>query len=232
MQSYADQKLLRAWPLPDQAGVPAQYRTRYFWGTRLLYLVLVTHSGLSPAPKRWADLTNPAYKGAVALPDPAAAGSAFAALGYFSQASGFGLDYYRTLKANGAVQVSTVPEVVTSVAQGRYKLGITLDSEVRSAAAKGSPVSMVWPADGAISLYSPIAETATTRRAPAAEAFMSFVLSNDGQHRIADTGWQPILPGVPGPPQPAGATSVSPDWAALFGRQRDLLQQYQAIFKA
>jgi iron(III) transport system substrate-binding protein len=232
LQSYADQKLLRAWPLPDQAGVPTQYRTQYFWGTRLLYLVLVTHSGLNPVPKRWADLANPAYKGAVALPDPAAAGSAFAALGYFSQASGFGLDYYRTLKANGAVQVSTVPEVVTSVAQGRYKLGITLDSEVRSAAARGSPVSMVWPADGAISLYSPIAETATTRRAPAAEAFMSYVLSNDGQHRIADTGWQPILPGVSGPPQPAGATSVSPDWAALFGRQRDILQQYQTIFKA
>jgi iron(III) transport system substrate-binding protein len=232
MQSFADQKLLRAWPLPDATGVPATYRTRYFWGTRLLYLVIVAQKGLNPAPQRWADLTNAAYRGGVALPDPAAAGSAFAALGYFSQAPGFGLDYYRTLKANGAVQVSTVPEVVTDVAQGRFKLGITLDSEIRSAVAKGSPVSMVWPSDGAIALYSPIAETARPPHASTAPKFLEYVLSDDGQRRIEQTGWQPIRPGAAGPPQPAGATTVSPDWTALFGTQRDLLQQYQGIFGA
>jgi iron(III) transport system substrate-binding protein len=232
MQSYADQKLLHAWPLPDATGVPATYRTRYFWGTRLLYLVIVAQKGLDPAPQRWADLTGAAYRGGVALPDPAAAGSAFAALGYFSQAPGLGLDYYRTLKANGAVQVSTVPEVVTDVAQGRFKLGVTLDSEIRSAVAKGSPVRMVWPTDGAIALYSPIAETARPPHASTAQAFLSYVLSADGQRRIGQTGWQPIRPGVAGPPQPAGATTVSPDWTALFGKQRDLLQQYQGIFGA
>lgn len=232
MQSYADQKLLRAWPLPKLTGVPADSRTQYFWGTRRLYLVLVARKGLTPAPKGWADLADPAYRDAVALPDPAAAGSAFAAVGYFSQTPGFGLDFYRRLKANGAVQVSTVPEVVTSVAQGRYKLGITLDSEVRAATAKGSPVALVWPGDGAISLYSPIAETAAARHLPAARTFMEYVLSTDGQRRIAETGWQPILPDVAGPPQPAGATAVSPDWTALFGRQREILQQYQAIFGA
>jgi iron(III) transport system substrate-binding protein len=230
MQSYADQKLLRAWPLPALSGVPAEFRTRYFWGTRKLFVVLVTQKGLSPAPKGWADLADPAYRGAVALPDPSAAGSAFAALGYFSQAPGFGLDYYRRLKANGAVQVSTVPEVVTAVAQGRFKLGITLDSEVRTALGQGSPVALVWPVEGAISLYSPIAETAAAPSAAAGREFMAYVLSAEGQRRIAATGWQPILADVPGPSQPAGATAVSPDWTALFGRQRELLQQYQGIF--
>jgi iron(III) transport system substrate-binding protein len=232
MQSYADQKLLRAWPLPQASGVPADARAPHFWGTRRLYLVLVAARGLNPAPRSWSDLTDPAYRGGVALPDPAAAGSAFAALGYFSQAPGFGLDFYRRLKANGATQVSTVPEVVTAVAQGRFKAGITLDSEVRTALAKGSPVNLVWPTDGAISLYSPIAQTTAAPHASAATAFLEYVLSPDGQRRIGQTGWQPILAGVPGPPQPSGATSVSPDWTVLFGRQRQLLQQYQAIFGA
>ncbi|HEV8172560.1 MAG TPA: extracellular solute-binding protein [Actinoplanes sp.] len=230
MQSYAEQKLLRAWPLPDATGVPADARTAYFWGTRILYVVMVTRNDLSPVPTGWADLTDPAYRNAVALPDPAAAGSAFAAVGYFSQAPGFGMDFYRTLKRNGAVQVSTVPEVVTSVAQGRYRLGITLDSEVRTAVAHGSPVRAVWPKEGAIALYSPIAETAAARNAAAAQSFLAYVLSTDGQRRIGASGWQPIVPDVPGPPRPAGATSVSPDWTALFGRQREILRQYQAIF--
>jgi iron(III) transport system substrate-binding protein len=230
MQSYADQKLLRAWPLPNLPGVPAGARTPYFWGTRVLNLVLVTRDGLVPTPTSWTDLTNPAYHGAVALPDPAIAGSAFAAVAYFSQAPGFGMGFYRTLKGNGAVQLSTVPEVVTAVAQGRYQLGITLDSEIRAAVKQGSPVHAVWPREGAIALYSPIAETAAARNDADAGKFLGYVLSPDGQRRIGASGWQPIVPGLPGPPAPAGATAVSPDWPTLFGRQRELLKQYQTIF--
>jgi iron(III) transport system substrate-binding protein len=234
MESYAQQNLFRPWPVPGLAGVPAADKTTYFWGTRELYLVIVAHKGLTPLPRNWADLTSPAYQGKVALPDPAAAGSAFAALGYFATAPGFGLGFYRALKANGAVQVATIPEVVTDVAEGRYQLGITLDSEVRSAIAEGSPVVMDWPADGAISLYSPIAETvaATGGADAAARAFLSYVLSPAGQATIGKTGWQPVLPGIAGPPRPAGATEVYPGWSALFGRQQQILRQYQAIFGA
>jgi iron(III) transport system substrate-binding protein len=234
MESYAQQNLFRPWPVPGLAGVPAADKTAYFWGTRELYLVIVAHKGLTPLPQTWKALTSAAYQGKVALPDPAAAGSAFAALGYFATAPGFGLGFYRSLKANGAVQVATIPEVVTDVAEGRYQLGITLDSEVRSAIAEGSPVVMDWPADGAISLYSPIAETvaATGGADTDARAFLRYVLSPAGQATIGKTGWQPVLPGIAGPPRPAGATEVHPAWPALFGRQQQLLQQYQAIFGA
>jgi iron(III) transport system substrate-binding protein len=234
MESYAQENLFRPWPLPGLAGVPAADKTAYFWGTRELYLVIVARRGLTPMPRSWQALASSAYHGQVALPDPAAAGSAFAALGYFGTAPGFGMSFYRALKANGAVQVATVPEVVTDVAEGRYQLGITLDSEVRSAIAAGSPVVMDWPADGAISLYSPIAETvaATGAANTAARAFLRYVLSRQGQTAIGQTGWQPVLPGIAGPPRPAGATEVHPGWPALFGRQQQILQQYQAIFGA
>src|SRR5262249_17875604 len=232
MQNYADQRLLKAWPVPDVAGVPSQVRAQYFWGTRILYMVIVAHRGLAPSPTSWGDLPQPAYRGKVALPDPAAAGSAFAALGYFALTPGFGIDYYQRLKANGAVQVATVPEVVTDVASGRYQVGVTLDSEVRTAVAAGSPVTLLWPSRGAVALHSRIAETASTRHAAAANDLLRYVLSADGQRRIAATGWQPVLPGIAGPAKPSGATSVSPDWTQLFGQQRQLLQQYQAIFGA
>ena len=119
------------------------------------------------------------------------------------------------------------------MAEGRYQLGITLDSEVRSAIAAGSPVVLDWPTDGAISLYSPIAETvaATGGAAAATQAFMRYVLSPAGQTLIGKTGWQPVLPGIAGPARPAGATEVYPSsWTVLFGRQQQILQQYQAIF--
>lgn len=234
MESYAQAGLFQPWPLPNLSGVPAQDKTKYFWGTRELYLVIVAHKGQEPLPRTWSDLTSAAYKGKIALPDPAAAGSAFAALGYFDTAPGFGMGFYRTLKANGAVQVSTIPEVVTDVAEGRYQLGITLDSEVRAAVKQGSPVVMDWPSDGAISLYSPIAETIAARTAAgtAARALIGYVLSEPGQQAIAKTGWQPVLPGVAGPPRPDGARELYPPWTALFGRQDQVLRQYQAIYGA
>jgi iron(III) transport system substrate-binding protein len=234
MESYAQQKLFQPWPLPNLTGVPSQDKTTYFWGTRELYLVIVAHKGLTPMPTTWAELTSPAYKGKVALPDPAAAGSAFAALGYFATAPGFGMNFYDKLKANGAVQVSTIPEVVTDVAQGRYQLGITLDSEVRAAIKEGSPVVLDWPADGAISLYSPIAETTAAKGSAgtAAQELLRYVLSTPGQTAIGKTGWQPVLPGIPGPARPVGATEAYPAWTTLFGRQTQILQQYQAIFGA
>ena len=232
MESYAQQGLFQPWPLTNLPGVPPQDKTTYFWGTRELYLVIVAHQGLKPMPTTWAGLTSASYQGKVALPDPAAAGSAFAALGYFDTTPGFGMNYYHALKANGAVQVSTIPEVVTDVAEGRYQLGITLDSEVRAAVKQGSPVVLVWPSDGAISLYSPIAETVAAKQTlgTAAQALIRYVLSEPGQTAIGKTGWQPVLPGVAGPARPAGATEVYPDWTALFGRQNQVLRQYQAIF--
>jgi iron(III) transport system substrate-binding protein len=230
MQSYTDQHLLAPWPLPQLTSVPEQYRTPEFWGTRLLYLVIVARKDLRPQPTTWADLTSPAYRDKVALPDPAFAGSAFAALAYFSQAPGMGMDFYRALRLNGAKQVASVPDVVTEVAQGRYQLGITLDSGARTAVKKGSPIVIVWPKPGAIVLYSPIAMTARSTHSVAAKEFMAYVLSAQGQQQISNTGWQPIISGVSGPPQPAGATPVSPDWAALFGHQQELLAKYRSTF--
>lgn len=90
MQSYADQHTLAPWPLPQLTSVPQQHRTPKFWGTRLLFLVIVARKDLSPEPASWAELTHLAYRDRVALPDPAFAGSAFAALAYFSQAPGMG----------------------------------------------------------------------------------------------------------------------------------------------
>jgi iron(III) transport system substrate-binding protein len=230
MQAYAAQNLLLGNPISSPPGVPTKYETGTLYPTRLLYLVIVAHKGLTPMPTSWSDLTSAAYKGEVAIPDPAAAGSALAALGYFASTPGYGMAFYQKLKANGAVQVATVPEVVTDVAEGRYQLGITLDSEVRSAVAAGSPVELVWPKPGPITLYSPIAVTKASKHTEAADEFLDYVMSTDAQKRIAATGWQPVLPGIAGPPIPAGVTGVTADWPKLFGEQQSLLQQYQALF--
>ncbi|MDQ6747555.1 MAG: extracellular solute-binding protein [Candidatus Dormibacteraeota bacterium] len=230
MQPLAARGRLLAWTPHNVAAVPARYRAGTFYGTRLLNMVIVHRRGDSPAPVSWSDLASEPFQGAVAIPNPAAAGTAFGALGYFSGADGYGLDYYRRLKANGAVQVQTINDVITGVAQGRYKAGMTLETSARQEIAKGAPIDIVWPTPGAISIFSPAAVVKTSPNLAAAQALLDYLISADGQRRIAATGWQPVRADVPGPSQPPGTHLVAPDWPRLYDRQQKLLDDYRQIF--
>ncbi len=228
-QSYAARDLFASWTPAEAASVPEADRSDTFWGTRLLNLVIVHAPGMAHPPADWRDLADPSLAGRVAIPDPGFAGSAFGALGYFASTDAYGMDYYRALEANGAVQVPSVIDTLNGVAEGQFTAGITLDKSARDAIAAGSPVEMTWPASGAIAVYSPIAVWKDAANPVAARSFVDFVLSPIGQAAIASTGWQPIRPDVENGP-PIGGSQVSPDWASLFDRQDELLADYRSVF--
>jgi len=227
IEGYASRGLLREWVPDGAAALDPAFVAPSYWGTRVLNMVIVRGTDVDGGTG-WKDLLDPALRDAVAVPDPAFAGSAFGALGYFAQDPAFGMDFYRSLRANGTVQLQAPDEVTTAVAEGRFKAGITLDFSARAAEAKGSPVELVWPEEGSIALFGPVAVVATTENVEASEAFVEFLLSEAGQAAIGATGWEPVLPGVGGP-EPGGA-QLRPDWPAVFGRQQELLAEYATIF--
>jgi iron(III) transport system substrate-binding protein len=226
MQQYAGQHMLLRWTPKDVDAVPVEARSSTFWGVTTSDVVVVHKPGV--AVTSWHDLTKPAFKDAVALPDPSFAGSAFGALGYFALDPDFGLDYYRALKANGAVQVAAPGDVVTGVAEGRYTAGMALDFVARAAVASGSPLEISAPAPGAIRLYAPMAVFKGTDNPAAAESFGDFLLTVPAQKALAAKDRHPIRADVPAT-APAVA-EVVPDWPKVFGQQADLRSGYAAIF--
>ncbi len=228
IQAYAAQGLLFSWQPAGAAGIGDAYRSDTYWGTRFLNMVMISGTAVTPAPATWKDLANAAYKGAVGIPDPGFAGSAFGALAYFAQNPDLGMDFYGSLKTNGAVQVQSPDEVTAGVAEGRFKVGMTLDNSARTAITKGSPVALAWPTDGAIAMYSPIGVVGASQAPSSAEAFVEFVLSDPGQQAIAKTGWQPMRSGAGGPAP--GGPQVFPKWSDAFAQQQKLLTEYRAIF--
>ena len=222
MQQYDSQGLLRA-VFPDASAVSAQFRQERFWGTRILDLVEARNRGVAPVVA-WDDLVSAAGMGSVCIPDPAFAGSAFAALAYFAFDDGYGLEFLQQLSDAGTTVVAAPGDVVTGVAEGQCVAGITLDTIARDAIADGSPIEMVWPEPGAIALYSPIAVTGT---ADGATDFVSFVLGVEGQTAIAGTGWQPVDPDIP---WESGGPQVTIDWDRAFDHQQELLDAFRAIF--
>ena len=227
MHGYLDQQLVGGWLPEEAAGVPAQFRTADSVGAAVLYLVAVHAKSVSP--KAWSDLTGSAYA-PVAVPDPGVAASALGALGYFSQAEGYGLDFYRKLQRQGAKQVSTPDNVTTGVAQGQYRAGITIANSAYLAREKGSPIEVTWPTPGAVAIYGPIALARQSADSALAKDFISYVVSQGGQQVLAGAGSYPTRPDISGPEIPSGAPVVYPDWELIASTKDNLLKDYQTIF--
>lgn len=227
IQQYDADGLLLEWEPEHAVDLPDPYRTSSFFGTRVLNMVIVAATDLAAPPTDWNDLATWSTPGEVAVPDPAFAGSAFGALASFALDPAYGLDFYQRLAASGTVQVPSPGDVVTGVADGVYAAGMTLDRTANDAIADGSPIQVVWPASGAIAIYSPIAVVAGSANEEAARGFVDFTIAPGGQQAIADSGWQPASPEVD---WPEGGSSRSVDWAAAFGRQDELLDEYRSIF--
>lgn len=224
---HAEEGLFRRWSAPELEHVPPEYRSELFVGTRILNMVIVARPDLAPAPATWHELADASIVDRVAIPDPGFAGSALGALGFFGLAQGFGMDYYRTLRDNGAVQVQSPGDVVTGVAERRYQAGMTLDNIARGAVEAGSPIELIWPEPGAVAMFSPIAVFEASTNPAAAESFAAFVLSRAGQEAIAATGWQPVREDIAWPHR---GPVVRPDWERVFEEADRLLEEYRAIF--
>jgi iron(III) transport system substrate-binding protein len=229
VQGFVDQKLVGGWTPPDADAIPAEYRTDDYVGAAVLYMVAVHRTDVA-APRAWADLTGPDYAGAVAVPDPSVAASALGALGWFAEEPGYGVDFYRALRNDGAVQVSTPDDVTTGVAQGVYAAGMTTANSAYAASTSGSPVDVVWPEPGAVAIYGPVALATHSADSQVAKDFISFVISDDGQRVLGGAGSYPTRPGVTGPTIPTGAPIVSPDWAAIGKNKDAILHGYQQVF--
>lgn len=228
MQRYSAQGLLAKWTPADASALPRVFRTSSYVGAAVLYMVAVYHTGV-PAPQNWSDLTS-APSGKVAVPDPSFAASALGALGYFSRAPGYGLNFYKSLKTSGAVQVSSPDNVTTGVAQGIYGTGMTTANSAYAAHKAGSPVGVAWPKPGAIAIYGPIALAKRSANATLARDFIAFVISKPGQETLVQAGSYPTLPGIGSPTVPAGAPVVFPDWSAIAADQGKLLSGYDRAF--
>ena len=144
---------------------------------------------VSPAPKTWKDLLNPAYKGKVALNgSPLTSGSAVA--GVFSAALanggslsnvGPGIDFFAQLKSVGNfIPVQSTPQTVAS---GQTPISIDWDY-LNLGYVKEYPAAnwkVVIPSDGVYGAYYCQAINATAPHPWSARLWEEFLYSDQGQ---------------------------------------------------
>lgn len=178
------------------------YWTAFGWYTAVI-IYNPKQVSAADAPKSWADLTKPQWRGKIAMGSPDYAGSAITTLQGWNQK--LGDDYLKRLGPNLQVMKS-FGDVQNAVVSGEAPVGITLSFRAFADQAAGKPVRVVSPTEGEIALGSAMAINAKATHSAAAKLFLNFVLSDEAQ-RVMTSSYQ--YPARPGAPLPKGMPDIA-----------------------
>ncbi len=199
LKELSGKGLLRRIP-PTVPGFPVQYAYGggLYYEVRLLYNILAVNTQrVREPPLLWRDLLKPQYRGLLAMPDPNFSGAALATVGTLAGRLGF--SFFEGLREQGMRIEQSNPVLQQKLGRGEYGLAITTDFGVRQEIARGAPLAVVYPRDGAILVPTPVAVTSWSKNPQLAVRFLQFLLSPEAQGIFAERGYYPVIPGAPRP---------------------------------
>jgi len=159
--SAAEENLLQAYTSPNMAAlhpwarkVHEQSRERCVGvSTGAIGFAFNTEIGARknlPAPRRWADLVDPRYRGEIQMPNPNSSGTAYTIIAGLVQIMGEdpAFAYLAKLHANINAYTRSGAAPLQAVARGETFLAPTFNMETQTQVAAGFPVAMTYPEEG------------------------------------------------------------------------------------
>ncbi|RLL33575.1 extracellular solute-binding protein [Klebsiella pneumoniae] len=188
----------RGWLLPFASAnadqVPANLKSADYiaQGVSALGIVWNSKSG-TPEPKEWRDLTQPAFKDKVTTPDPALSGASLDLLiGLQNSMGDQAWQLFDDLKKNGMVVSGPNAQAVTPVMQGaKAAVFGAVDYVSYGNIQQGESLKVIFPASGTVIAPRPMMILKTSQHADDAKAFIDYVLSPEGQAKVADAWLMP-----------------------------------------
>ncbi len=188
----------RGWLLPfasvNADQVPANLKSADYiaQGVSALGIVWNSKSG-TPEPKEWRDLTQPAFKDKVTTPDPALSGASLDLLiGLQNSMGDQAWQLFDDLKKNGMVVSGPNAQAVTPVMQGaKAAVFGAVDYVSYGNIQQGESLKVIFPASGTVIAPRPMMILKTSQHPGEAKAFIDYVLSPEGQAKVADAWLMP-----------------------------------------
>jgi ABC-type Fe3+ transport system substrate-binding protein len=189
--------------LPSAKGLPAIYAdpSRRWVATNFAVRSLAYNTTLIPpaqAPRNYADLIDPRFKGKFAW-NPNSVSGAYGFIGTVLKHMGEekGVTYLRELAKQ---QVTPVPMAIRAVLDrvigGEYAMGLEMNgTHAAISAAMGAPVAWV-PLDPVSMTLQAAGITAKAPHPNAARLFLDFMISRAGQEVFRDRDYIPVHPEV------------------------------------
>jgi iron(III) transport system substrate-binding protein len=155
------------------------------------------------APKNWTDLTDPKWAGQVAIGDPNYSG--MVGVWTVAMAKLYGWDFFTKLNAVKPLIGRSIDDTVTMLNAGERSVGAGDPASTLRSAAKGNPLGVIYPTDGAVAIVMPSGIIKNSSSPNAAKLYMEFLLSSESAKLVSDNFEQSLRPEVVPPP---GAKSL------------------------
>ena len=127
------------------------------------------------APKQWTDLLDPRWRNQVAVGHPAYSGTV--GTWVVAMRKLYGWSYFERLERNRPLIGRSVNDAVGVLNAGERIVAAGPSGLSQVQAARGNPIGLVQPKDGAVLVVSPSAVMANAPHPNAARLFMEFLLS-------------------------------------------------------
>ena len=111
-------------------------------------------------------------------------------------------------------------------------MGVVVDYPVRDLADKGSPVAVSYPSDGVPYVNQPAGVFKDSENPEAAQAFVSFLVSKEGQELAVKQNYVPVRSdaGAPeGAPALTDINLIQPDYAKVKEQQDGAVKKFKEI---
>ncbi len=187
------------------------------------------------APKGWADLANPKWKGKIALADPTKSSSAFGALVTIYQACGEKIfeDIVRNL--DGKV-VNGTGNVYKYTSDGEYLIGVAFEEMAMKYIDAGGDLTIVYPSEGIPMAPSAVGIVKGGKNPENAKKFIDFMLGKTVQSQMAGLWRRTSRTDLPAPATLPSLDNLvimdtyDPTWALEHGQElaakfRDLITE-------
>lgn len=189
-QLEAESALLAKYVPKDWDKIAPVFKVGTNWlpYTGIMNVLIVNTKLVSAAdmPAKWADLTNPKWKGKISSATPDKSGSSYMQLNNVLLAfKTNGWDTYKQILANFFISTSSgaVPKFVND---GEAAIGITLEDNAYRYVKGGGPVKIVYPAEGVIAAADGIALIKGAPHPDAAKVFIDWCLSKATQDYLVE----------------------------------------------
>ncbi len=230
--------LLEKYVSPEAKNVksPVKDPDNYFIPARLATLGIAYNTKkVTTPPKGWNDLLEPRFKGGFGIANPAISGTAFVSVAMMANTLGW--QYIEKLAQNGTIMGQGSGQVVDDTASGDLMACLAVDFITIDKIKKGAYLGLVFPKEFPV-MPSPIAIMKGTPNRKAAEKFIDFLLSKEGQTILMGSGTLSIRSDVPMPPgiglvpaDEAVERAMKLDYIKAMNEKEDIIKKFTSLIR-
>ena len=185
-----------------------------------------------PKPAAWADLTNPAYKDSIVMPNPASSGTGYQAVYAWIQIMGekAAWEFMDKLHQNIAVYTHSGSAPCVQAAKGERVIGIGFDMRGAKEKTAGAPIDVILAKEGAPWDMEATAIVKGTKNLAAAQKLADFAVSKKAYELYgkyyAIVGYPGMNPAPPNYPPSADAAMAKIDLAKMGNERARILAEW------